>query len=230
LRFFDDGTLIAYFAAPKARASNHSRVTSRGSSMNARRFIALFALLFLATFLARPVNAIAIPFVLNFDENGNGMISIDGGPFQTLNGALLPDPSNGIPALTFLLPLGVVGGDIAIREGVGGPIGDLLRFTNNEGGVSANRMIFYSLTGGSALADTGFPANANLSVVGATEDADGRFQFAPTSGMAGGVTNTYNGLSAEGVPEPSSLALFAVCGLALGGWRRWTGRRQRKAT
>jgi hypothetical protein len=201
--------------------------------MHARRIAILFALI-TAAFLARPVNAGTMPgsgdpFVLNFDENGNGTVSVNGGPTQTLNGALLPDPSNGgIPALTFLLPQQVVIGDVAIREGVGGPIGDLLRFTNAQGSLAGigDRMIFYSLTGGGALADTGFPANANLSVVGATEDANGRFLFLP----GGATDNNYNGLSAEGVPEPSSLALFAVCGLALGGWRRCTGRRQRNAT
>jgi hypothetical protein len=209
------------------------QTTQEGSSMSAPRVFALFALLFTAAFLARPVNAGTIPgsgdpFVLNFDENGNGTVSVNGGPIQTLNGALLPDPSNGgIPALTFLLPTEVTIGDVAIREGAGGPIGDLLRFTGAQGSQSefGDRMIFYSLTGGGALADTGFPANAFLGNVGATEDANGRFLFS-----AGINDNQYNGLSAEGVPEPSSLALFAVCGLALGGWRGWTGRRQRKAT
>jgi hypothetical protein len=185
--------------------------------MYARKLLAGALAVAILALMAGPAKADPIGggdiFVLNFDENGNGTVSVNGGPTVTLNGALLPDPTNGgIPALTFLLPEPVGAGDVAIRESAGGAIGDLLRFTNNQ------TMIFYSLVGGGALADTGFPANANLSFVGATEDANGNFQFL----AGGGGNNVYNGISNEGaVPEPTSLAIWSVVALGLGvGYRR----------
>jgi hypothetical protein len=160
------------------------------------------------------------PLTFNFDENGNGSINVNGGGFQNLPGSLLADPSNGgIPALTYLLPGAVTpvgNGDVRIFENAGLTIlGDVLRFTDSQGrltGITADRMIFYSLLGGGALADTGFPANLGTGAVGGpiVENADGTFQF-----VAGG-PNIYNGISNEGVPEPTSIALWSFVAMGLG--------------
>jgi len=107
------------------------------------------------------------PWVFNFDEQGNGSISINGGPFQTLNGSLRPDPSgSGIAnALTYFLPATVSNGDVRISDGsLTGPLGDVIRFTDANGnltGFSADRMLYYSdiLPGdlANSLADTPAP-------------------------------------------------------------------------
>jgi hypothetical protein len=171
------------------------------------------------------------PFVFNFDENGNGSVSVNGGAFQPLNGSLMPDPTNGdVPALTYLLPSLVVTGNQRIFEDAGMTIlGDAFRWTNASGDLSAalngDRLIFYSALGGGTLADTGFPANIstghqNPPIV---ENADGTIHFAP----GGASDNIYNAVSdATAVPEPSTLALLTLGGLGLAGWRRWKGRRQ----
>jgi hypothetical protein len=172
------------------------------------------------------------PLTFNFDENGNGSISVNGGPFQPLTGSLLPDPSNGgAPALTFLLPAGarpVVTGTQRVFEDAGLTIlGDALRFTDATGNISGmftgDRMIFYSALGGGLLADTGFPANigAGLQNPPLVEAANGTFQLAASG------PNLYNGVSQEApppVPEPSTFALLALGGGALAGWRRWRKR------
>ncbi len=188
---------------------------------------------------AGPMIGSGDPFNITFDENGNGSISVNGGPVQPLQGSLMPDPTNGgVPALTYLLPQPIVTGTLLIYEDAGKTIlGDALRFTDAAGTISGAsgagvRMIFYSALGGGMLADTGFPANIltggpTASIV---ENADGTFNYLP-----GGVgDNQYHGVSQEvspavPVPEPSSLALLSLGGVALAGWRRWkTGKRRVK--
>jgi hypothetical protein len=186
---------------------------------------------------AGPMIGSGDPFNITFDENGNGSISVNGGPVEPLQGSLMPDPTNGgVPALTYLLPQRVVTGTLLIYEDAGKTIlGDALRFTDAAGTISGGlsgdgvRMIFYSALGGGMLADTGFPANIltggpTSSIV---ENADGTFDYLP-----GGVQdNQYHGVSQEvspavpSTPEPSSLSLLALGGVALAGWRRWKKRR-----
>src|SRR5262249_44855310 len=107
------------------------------------------------------------PFVLNFDENGNATVSVNGGPFTALHGTLMTNPSNiglpGLLALTYLLPEIVVNGDVGIGNAIEGR-SDGLRFTDAAGnltGFTANRLIYYSDLGlgDLDLADTGFPTN-----------------------------------------------------------------------
>src|SRR5690349_15673125 len=70
------------------------------------------------------------PFTFNFDENGNGFISINGGPFIANNGSLQPNPSNGGSlALTYFLPaseMPVGNGDVLILESAG-VLSDVIR-------------------------------------------------------------------------------------------------------
>jgi len=152
-------------------------------------------------------------FTFNFDENGNGQISVDGGGFTNLTGTLMPDPTQGgLPVLTYLLPRIVIGGDVRIWDDfVGGQLSDILRFTDAAGTpytFSADRMIFYSGLPGPnepvALADTGIPETLYVNEFGGTVETDGAFSWVP----AGPAGHTYNGIS--DVPEPSALALLCL--------------------
>jgi hypothetical protein len=176
------------------------------------------------------------PFVLYFDENGNGSVglSTDGGitfgPLSPLTGALLPDPTQGgKPALTYILPELVNYGDVRVWEpgSTSQILSDLMRFTDAAGnldpalGQKADRMIYYSdvIPGESddnALADTGFPAtlvpndSGGIQEVG-SEGANG-FDWFP-----GG--NVYHGIS--DVPEPATIIIWSLLGglgIAIGRW------------
>ncbi len=173
------------------------------------------------------------PFTLTFDENGNGTLDLrDGNGPMPWHGALLPDPSQGVVpgplVLTYLLPSLVGAGDVLIYEClVPTPIlSDAIRFTNLAGilsGSGADRMIFYSDVGDADLADTGFPANLGTGATGGplTEAADGSFAF--FSGGQPLADNDYLGMSDANefcVPEPASVALLGLGGLALAAGRR----------
>ena len=150
------------------------------------------------------------PFTINFDENGNATISENGGLPFTENGFLAPDESGaftGVNVLTYQLPEPVGPGGLNVLD-ASGAISDNLFFYNSE---TNGFMEFLSQVGGGQLADTGvtdFGFNA------ATEAADGTFVYS--------VGNVYTGVSPEvaPIPEPSSLALFGLGGLALAAWRR----------
>jgi hypothetical protein len=171
------------------------------------------------------------PFIFNFDENGNGIISIDGGPFIPNNGTLQPDPSNGGKlALTYFLPASQLPGeegDVLIYESPG-VLSDVIRFTDADGNLdlgTGDRMIYYSDIGDAdlALADTGFPSNLDLSSISVNETGP-----EGANGFTYGTPNIFNGVS-DGrlaVPEPGSLIMLtsSVLGLALASLRRrlWT--------
>ena len=170
-------------------------------------------------------------FTLNFDENGNGSISEDGGAFVPLAGVLADDPSQAgtqlvltyfLPALSCCSPVG--NGDVSVFESGGEfpVLSDVIRFTDANGaltGGTADRMIYYSdnTDGGTDLADTGFPANLNggatASVFEIGPEGNNGFQY-----VAG--LNVYNGIS-DAVPEPGTLLLLGI-GLVLApAMRRW---------
>lgn len=107
--------------------------------------------------------------LVNFDENGNATMALNGGPSMPLMGSLMPDPacSGCAPALTYLLPESVISGDVAIVSPAsqGGGISNWLRFTDDFGNIDGeatgdgSRMIYYSLCCDDALAVVPFPAN-----------------------------------------------------------------------
>jgi hypothetical protein len=169
------------------------------------------------------------PFIFNFDENGNGIISIDGGPFIPNRGSLQADPSNGGKlALTYFLPASQVPveeGDVLIYESPG-VLSDVIRFTDADGNLSfgtGDRMIFYSDLDEAdlALADTGFPSNLDLTSISVNETGP-----EGANGFTYGTPNVYNGASDVPVPEPGSLIVLTsgLLGLALASFRRplWT--------
>jgi len=177
------------------------------------------------------------PFIVTFDENGNGTIKVGSGQTITLAGVLIADPSAppGSPlSLTYMLPEPVVTGTVSFTE-PSGVTSDWLRFTDAVGTISGAatgagpRMIFYSdiETGETGfLADVGPPANitaGNFLACGVSpfcagetgpEGANG-FDYRP-GGVPFPQNNEYVGISDAAVPEPTSLALLAS-GLAVMG-------------
>jgi len=156
-------------------------------------------------------------FVLFFDENGNGQISINGFlPFGAHPGVLGQDPTQGnLPALMYTVNAAglVANGDVRIYDDfLGGHLSDVLRFTDANGnlvGQKADRMFFYSDdVGYGALADTGIPAALLPNDGGGILEVNDSFTWAP--GGAAPNVNVYNGIS---VPEPASFGLMILGGL-----------------
>ena len=177
------------------------------------------------------------PFLLNFDENGNATIAVNGGATNPLTGTLMADPSNpaggGELVLTYLLPEPVVTGDVSFAEPGTTLISDWLRFTDSAGTISGGatgagaRMIFYSDfelgEPPTDLADTGFPADIgtqnSLALLEVGPEGNNGFDYQP-GGVPYPQNNEYIGISdLAAVPEPASLALLgsfmAMLGLAV---------------
>jgi len=168
------------------------------------------------------------PFRFQFDEYGNGIISINGGPLQPLNGSLLADPTQpGKFALTYFLPQLVTTGDARVWDDFPfrTQLGDVLRFTNANGDlngqVNGDRMLFYSdnleMEFPPAPADTGFPAmlfpRDNGGVFETLPEGNNSFIFFAES-------NQYIGIS--DLPEPASIIMLSIGALCAAGcgWRR----------
>src|ERR1700722_15226422 len=172
----------------------------------------------------------ADPFIVSFNENGKAEISVNGGPFMTLTGKRMADPTGGgALVLTYLLPEPVITGDAEFTEpGATGTLSDVLRFTDAAGriggGVSGAgvRMIFYSeVENGEvtpAMADTGFPDNLGTGNRLITAEF-GTEQSNSWTYKPGG--NIYLGVS-DFVPEPATwvMMLMGFAGLGFAGYRK----------
>lgn len=167
--------------------------------------------------------------LLQFDDNGNATLSLNGASPVPLTGSLVDDPAcigACPPALTYLLPESVISGDVAILDpaSLGGGVSDWLRFTDDFGDIDGSvtgdgsRMIFYSMFG---LADVPFPANIGSEnfIIGPTEvvtDGTITFDYQP-GGVPYPENNEYIGtIVPETVPEPASLGLLAAYAAAVG--------------
>jgi hypothetical protein len=171
------------------------------------------------------------PFVAHFDENGNGTVSVDGGPDMPFLGTLQPDPLNNNTLVpTFTLPEAVLAGDVLITDVGTGAQSDLLRFPEdpNSPGI-AFVMMYYSTvpsSGPPSLSDVGIPSTFQTSFTTIDESLGGGqdgFEY-----DAGG--NVFIGISNAAVPEPSSWTLLAIGGLGLGvAHARRRGRSSKRA-
>jgi hypothetical protein len=191
--------------------------------------IALLAAVLAVVAVVSPVQA---ALILNFDENGNGSISINGGAFTQVIGTLTANPScSSLPGglcLTYILGGQLVNiGEGAISDSsTAFVLGDGLRFTDANGSLAApgtvgtttaDRMIYFSdveQVSDGALANTGFPTNFSSQFVYATEvgpEGSNGFTYSPSP-------NVYNGIS--DIPEPDMVVLLGSGALALALARR----------
>jgi hypothetical protein len=174
---------------------------------------------------AGPLAGSGDPFILAFDENGHGSISISGGAFAPLPGILAVDPVSGGLALTYVLPAaaGLVNtGDVAVTA-AGEPLGDMMRFTNGagtlDGTTTGDRMIFYSDREPGEPPDLADVAQgyavifANGTVPEVGPEGNNGFDWLP-----GG--NEYIGISDSPEPAAVTLLLIGVAGMAGYGWRK----------
>ena len=157
------------------------------------------------------------------DEYGNGFWQpIPDYRFLPFSGALGPDPTGGVPeqpVLIYNLPIGaVIAGDVLMRDlAEGGAVLDVIRFTGQ------GQLIFYSdnVNGFDEPADTPHPpypyvqnyANAEEIGVEGFNWAD----YTPLPGQPGwnDFSPSYKFISDGLAPEPATLSLLAVGGLAL---------------
>ncbi|MGO8838049.1 MAG: hypothetical protein ACLQAH_15005 [Limisphaerales bacterium] len=162
-------------------------------------------------------------FILNFDENQNGSMNLNGTGWANHPGGFATDPNTSIFQLLYTVNAAglVANGDVRIYDDfIGGHISDVLRFTDlngNMAGQTADRMFFYSDDMDGDAADTGIPAVLFPNDGGGILEVNGVFTWAPVEGL-----NVYNGIS--DVPEPVSFSLVILGGLV--GFRRLLWRKQ----
>jgi hypothetical protein len=172
---------------------------------------------------------------VNFDENGNG--SWNG---QTMTGVLASDPTGRLAGnvLVYSMPDGIVvqPGDVAVfDQSFNGDPGDPSNVLSDVVTFTGNKIVLYSLAGGTDLADTGLPTVSPLDMPGVIEYEGAAFWFSnlqdsppPSPGdlpgleyapMENGILYT---ITSGEVPEPATaINCLILATLAIGLiWRR----------
>lgn len=151
-------------------------------------------------------------------EDGTGMLVFPGGGTFSSPGVLQSDPGPGgqASALTFNLlgPPALVAGDVALIDAGTFTLSDLIRFNPAGTGSSGYpaSVVYYSMTPGLQLADTGGPSAFYSNTLFLAEGPSGVTTYTPTStepGFVSGFSVSYI-LRESAVPEPSSLALLGL--------------------
>lgn len=180
-----------------------------------KRLSALTSLILLS---CATLTAHAVPFsvTITADELGHGTLTNTVGNFIILPESLAadPGPGGGTNVLTYGLtnPPGLTSGDLLITEGVGGILGDVVRFNGGDG-----TLVFYSdpLDGFDSLGDTLSQPGDYYEDKLTLAEINGVVEYTPISGQPGFVTGSdgpvhYVLISDSPVPEPSSLALLGT--------------------
>jgi len=195
-----------------------------------KKSIVVFAAAALAT-----VTPMYAALIFNFDERGNGSISLNGGAFTPVIGTRTANPScaslAGGLCLTYIFPVGtgtIGNGDVGVFEPPSTSIfSDGIRFTDANGGLTgstADRLIFFSDFEGVSdgdLADTGLPTNFGSGTTATSVTETGVEGGLQTFQFVASGPNVYNGTSDfAAVPEPGTMSLLLVSGAVL--FASWT--------
>jgi hypothetical protein len=187
----------------------------------------LILLILFVSLLAVGVASAAIaPQIISFDENGNG--TFNGQPLNySIGDSGVPNPSAPLPTLYYILPFGVVEGDLQISEApTYAALSDVLRFVDDPTTNTSRVYVYsdYEITDVSRdLADVGMPQPwQNVVIVpevGPEDGFNGVF-YVPGPGQPGGplalsVTGPVAYQFISDVPEPVTLALLGLGGLLL---------------
>jgi PEP-CTERM motif len=167
-----------------------------------------------------------LPATVTVDESGSGTLMTFVGSFP-LTGTPAADPGPGgqPAALTYSLlgPPSLVAGDVMLFD-VSLSLSDVIRF--NPAGTGSSTypasLVFYSLAGGTDLADTGFPSASYSNTLSLSESTSGPTMYTPTStepGFIAGFSVTYVIDSPSVVPEPSTMSMLLLGIIAICGFR-----------
>jgi hypothetical protein len=183
-------------------------------------------------FLCSP--AVQADPIITVDELGHGTILFPGSAPFAMPFALQADPGPGglASVLTYNLlgPPALVAGDVLLRDGVDGPILDVIRFNpagTGSPGYQAS-LLFYSdnVDGFDALGDTPGPPGAfytnTVTILEVGPEGNNGAFYTPTANQPGfvpGFAVQYNFIS-DAVPEPGSWALMLTGLGALSYWIR----------
>jgi hypothetical protein len=163
---------------------------------------------------------------ITFDENGNGTIDGRSLDYSIGPSGVDPVPPGPIPTLFYYLPFPVIAGDLQVFEPAGstGNISDILRFISDPFTNTSHVYVYSDIETTDVskdLADVGLPGAWDAIVVQVPEvglegGVNGAI-YMPTPNQPGGLPTgapiTYNFIS--DVPEPATICLLAIGGLAL---------------
>jgi hypothetical protein len=167
---------------------------------------------------------VAQTFLVTVDENGHSHFDVVGLFSGSLNSFVGQDSGPGglsnalIYQFSGSLSVQVTAGDLFLTDSPNG-ISDVVRFNPGTGQNDPSTLVFYSLLGGSEMADTGFPTQNYANQKSILEDEINGTFYTPLPGEPGyisGLATTYQLFSGpnaitNGVPETgSTMLLLAV--------------------